>query len=152
LADQQGALWLIPAHGPPAAGFTCISAEPLKRYSTVRPFLGRLVEVIDFASVDAGRHILEATRALPQLLGRKKVSPEEIESKLVTGSWRRLVYQHPSGEQGVVDHRAYAFCVLEHVHRALRRRDLFAQGSDRWGTREPAYSAARLGNRPSPRC
>ena len=27
----------------------------------------------------------------------------------------------------------YVFCVLEHLHRALRRRDIFAVGSDRWG-------------------
>jgi len=31
-----------------------------------------------------------------------------------------------------VDHRAYAFCVLEHLHRALRRRDVYAEGSDCW--------------------
>jgi hypothetical protein len=41
------------------------------------------------------------------------------------------------GRDGVVDvvegidHRAYTVCVLEHLHRALRRRDVFAIGSDR---------------------
>jgi hypothetical protein len=33
----------------------------------------------------------------------------------------------------VVDHRAYAFCVLEQMHRGLRRRDLFVHVSERWG-------------------
>lgn len=32
-----------------------------------------------------------------------------------------------------MDHRAYTLCVLEALHRALRRRDLYAVGSLRWG-------------------
>ena len=107
--------------------------ELVTRYATVRPFLARLVEVIEFGSVEAGQNVLEAARALPELLRRKKVRSDEVAAKLVTGAWRRLVYANPSVEPGLIDHRAYVFCVLEHLHRGLRRRDLFAQGSDRWG-------------------
>ena len=52
---------------------------------------------------------------------------------LVTGAWKRLVFGNSGGDQGVVDYRAYTFCVLEHLHRGLSRRDVFVKGSDRWG-------------------
>jgi hypothetical protein len=32
-----------------------------------------------------------------------------------------------------VDKAAYSFCILEHLHRALPRRDVFAKDGDRWG-------------------
>ena len=108
-------------------------AELVKRYATVRPFLASLVEVVDFGAVGAGEEVLQAFRRLPELVGRKKVRPSEVASKLVTGTWRRLVFGRPGAGADVVDHRAYVFCVLEHLHRALRRRDVFAVGSDRWG-------------------
>ncbi|NYI94279.1 hypothetical protein HNR12_000556 [Streptomonospora nanhaiensis] len=28
-------------------------------------------------------------------------------------------------------------CVMEHLHKALRRRDVFARGADRWGAPAP---------------
>jgi hypothetical protein len=34
----------------------------------------------------------------------------------------------------MVDHRAYAFCVLEQLHRARRRRDVFAVRSEQAAT------------------
>jgi hypothetical protein len=111
-------------------------AELVKRYATVRPFLPLLIDVITFGAVEGGHTVLEAVRQLPALLRRKKVRVAEIATALVTGSWRRLVYSSPEdarGEPGLVDHRAYAFCVLECLHRGLRRRDLFVDGSDRWG-------------------
>ena len=33
----------------------------------------------------------------------------------------------------MADHRAYVFCVLEALHRGLRRREVYAEGADRWG-------------------
>jgi len=122
-------------------------AELVKRYATVRPFLASLVEVVDFGAVGAGEEVLQAFRRLPELVGRKKVRPSEVASKLVTGTWRRLVFGRPGARADVVDHRAYVFCVLEHLHRALRRRDVFAVGSDRWGTRGPGCSAGTPGAR-----
>ena len=52
---------------------------------------------------------------------------------LVQGSWRRLVLQSPQLPAGVADHRAYTFCVLEALHRGLRRREIYACRGDRWG-------------------
>ena len=120
-------------------------AELVKRYATVRPFLARLVEVVDFGAVDAGEEVLGALRRLPELVGRKKVRPSEVASKLVTGTWKRLGYGRPGAKDDVIDHRAYVFCVLEHLHRALRRRDIFAAGSDRWGPEDQAAQRRGLG-------
>ena len=99
-------------------------AELLKRHATIRPSLPILPAVIEFGAVEDGQLVVEAVQRLPQLLGRKKVRREEITAGLVTGSWRRLVYADPNGEPGLVDHKAYTFCVLEHLHRALKRRDV----------------------------
>jgi Domain of unknown function (DUF4158)/Tn3 transposase DDE domain len=108
-------------------------SELLNRYQTVRPFLPLLPEVVEFGAVEGGDLVVEAVRQLPELLTRKKVRSGEITGGLVTGPWRRLVYANPNGEPNVVDHRAYTFCVLEHLYRGLNRRDVFARGSDRWG-------------------
>ena len=108
-------------------------AELVRRYATVRPFLPFLTEVVPFGATAAGTPVLAAARALPDLAGRKRVRPGEIDVTLVTGSWRRLVLGNPDLPAGTADHRAYALCVLEHLHRALRRRDVFAAGSVRWG-------------------
>ena len=108
-------------------------AELVKRYATVRPFLPMLTTIIPFGATDAGTPVLAAARSLPDLAGRKRVRPDEVDGSLVTGSWRRLVFSAPDLPAGTVDHRAYALCVLEQLHRALRRRDVFAAGSVRWG-------------------
>ncbi|MEU0375525.1 hypothetical protein ABZ070_36585 [Streptomyces sp. NPDC006283] len=76
---------------------------------------------------------MKALKGLPDLIGRKKVGAEEVASDLVTGSWRRLVFANPNVPHGLVDKAAYSFCVLEHLHRSLRRRDVFARDDDRWG-------------------
>ncbi|PZR85723.1 MAG: hypothetical protein DLM67_25160 [Candidatus Nephthysia bennettiae] len=89
-------------------------AELLKRHATTRPFLPILTEIIEFGAVEGGQLVIEAVQRLPELLGRKKVRGDEITAGLVTGSWRRLVYVNPNGEPGLVDHKAYAFCVLDH--------------------------------------
>ena len=120
-------------------------AELVKRYATVRPFVLRLSEVIQFGAVEGGQVVLQAIQHLPEVLGRPKIPRDAFAADLVTGSWKRFVYRVHSGAKstarveqtdGVVegiDYRAYAVCVLDHLHRALRRRDVFAVGSDRWG-------------------
>jgi hypothetical protein len=108
-------------------------AELVKRYASVRGFIGLLVEVVDFGAVEAGAAIVAAVRQLPALLGKRRIGAEDIAGALVTGSWRRLVYGSPDLTSGTVDRPAYVFCVLEQLHRALRRRDVYVQGADRWG-------------------
>lgn len=103
------------------------------RFATVRPFLKLLVTVVDFDATPEGAPVLAALVSLPELMGRKKVGPGEIETGLLGGSWRRLVLTAPHPEPGTVDWKAYTFCVLEHLHRMLRSKQVFARNSSKWG-------------------
>ncbi|GAA4621992.1 Tn3-like element Tn3 family transposase [Actinoallomurus vinaceus] len=103
------------------------------RYGTVRGFIRLLVDTVDFGAVEAGAPVVKALKQLPHLVGQRKVAASEVDQQLVTGSWRRLVFANPDVEPGCVEKAAYSFCVLEHLHRALRRRDVFARDGDRWG-------------------
>ncbi|GGV00538.1 transposase [Streptomyces albospinus] len=103
------------------------------RFGTVRPFLKPLVEVVDFGATPEGLPVLKALKSLPELMGRKKVGPAEIDTELLAGSWRRLVLTSPQLEPGTVDWKAYTFCVLEQFHRMLRRKEVFAKNSSKWG-------------------
>ncbi len=77
--------------------------------------------------------MLDALKSLPDLMGRKKVGPAEIDTSLLVGSWRRLVLSAPHLELGTVDWKAYTFCVLEQLHRMLRSKQVFARNSSKWG-------------------
>ncbi|WP_328786155.1 Tn3 family transposase [Streptomyces sp. NBC_00273] len=91
------------------------------------------MDTVDFGAVQAGAPVVTALKQLPHLVGRRKVAASEVDQQLVTGSWRRLVFANPDVEPGCVEKAAYSFCVLEHLHRALRLRDVFARDGDRWG-------------------
>ncbi|GAB2804601.1 Tn3-like element Tn3 family transposase [Streptomyces chlorus] len=105
----------------------------VNRFGTVRPFLKLLVKVVDFGATPEGLPVLTALKSLPDLMGRKKVDPREIDTDLLVGSWRRLVLAAPHLEPGTVDWKAYTFCILEQFHRMLRRREVFAKNSSKWG-------------------
>nr|WP_239009101.1 MULTISPECIES: DUF4158 domain-containing protein [Streptomyces] len=105
----------------------------VNRFATVRPFLRLLVGVVDFDATPEGEPVLSALLSLPELMGRKKVGPAEIDTGLLTGSWRRLVLAAPHLEPGTVDWKAYTFCVLEQLHRMLRSKQVFARNSSKWG-------------------
>lgn len=103
------------------------------RFNTVRPFLKLLVKVVDFGATPEGLPVVKALRSLPELMGRKKVGQAEIDTELLSGSWKRLVLSAPHLEPGEVDWKAYTFCVLEQAHRLLRRKEVFARNSSKWG-------------------
>jgi hypothetical protein len=111
-----------------------------------------LSAVVPLASTDLGRPVLLAVQGLADLLARKRLRRSDIIEAVVTGSWRRFVFTSepaPAGG-GSVDLRAYALCVLDGLYRALRRRDVYALGSTRWGDPRanlldgPAWEQARL--------
>ncbi|QKV96986.1 hypothetical protein HUT19_39215 [Streptomyces sp. NA02950] len=52
----------------------------------MRGFIRLLVEVIDFAAVEAGAPVVKALKGLPDLIGRKKVGAEEVACDLAAGS------------------------------------------------------------------
>lgn len=108
-------------------------AELVSRWSVVRPFLPLLAEVIPFGATPAGQPVLDAVTELPELIGRKKVRASEIRDELVVGSWRKLVAGGSDLDPGCVDKHAYALCVLEALHKALRHREVYARDSKRWG-------------------
>ncbi len=131
--ELAAALDTVTAFAPPldAEAAEEWRGELVGRFATVRPFLDMLTEVIPFGATPEGAPILTAMRALPALLGRKKVRVDEVDPKLVPAAWRRLVYAAKDLEPGTIDRRAYVFCVLEQFHRHLRRRDVYAHDSDR---------------------
>ena len=105
------------------------------RLHTVRGFLPLLAATVPWGATADGEPIIAALRGLPEVLARRKPTTEDIEEHhdLVKGSWRRLVYANPALAAGLIDKAAYAFCVLEALWRALRRRDVYAIGADKWG-------------------
>ena len=122
-------------------------AELVNRYASVRGFLPMLCEVIAFDATVEGAAVLEAMRALPELIGRKKIRAREVDTELITGSWYRLVFPEAPD---VVHKAAYVFCVLEQFHRHLKRRDIFAPASSRWADPRSKLLSGRRGSRPSP--
>jgi hypothetical protein len=113
-------------------------AELAGRIATVRGFLPMLCEVISFGATTDGERVLAAMRALPEVLtyrSRKlaggQIPVTLIDADLLGGEWRRLVHR-PGLPDGVVDKAGWVFCVLERFHRALRRRDVYAETSTRW--------------------
>ncbi|ABW14141.1 transposase Tn3 family protein [Parafrankia sp. EAN1pec] len=109
--------------------------ELVTRYATVTGFLELLAETIAWGATPAGAPIVAALRDLPRVKARRAPEAAHIgeHAGLVTGSWRRLVYANPQLSAPLIDKHAYVFCVLEHLHRALRRKDVYALGADRWG-------------------
>jgi TnpA family transposase len=105
------------------------------RYATVRPFIELLASVVPWGCTAAGSQVVAALRALPKLMARKKPGAEHVREfdELIAGSWRRLVFSNPRLEPPLIDRPAYTFCVLEALHTALRRRDVYAVGAGKWG-------------------
>ncbi len=88
---------------------------------------------------------LAAFTALHDLEGRRNVRAEEVPLVLATGPWVRRCTE----ADGTLNRPAYTFLVLEGLREALRRRDVYAPASSRWGDPRaqlldgPAWEAAR---------
>lgn len=118
-----------------------------RRFRTVAPFLQLLATAIPWGATAAGQPVLDALAALSGLHGRRKVQREEIHEALVPASWRAAVFGRTDDVE--VDRDAWVVCVLELLRSHLRRRDVFATVSARWGDPRahllsgPAWDAAR---------
>ncbi|TQN31697.1 TnpA family transposase [Haloactinospora alba] len=111
-------------------------ARLVKRYRTVQGFIELLLDVIEFDATEAGQPVLDALRtAAPMARSRKHYRAEDIaaHAELTGGSWKRPIFANPNVDPGRIDKTAFIMCVMEHLHKALRRRDVFARGGDRWG-------------------
>ena len=108
-------------------------AELLRRYPSLRRFLPALLDVVLFEATGAGQPVLDALDALRSLEGRAgRVTAASVPLELVGGQWKRLVLANPQLGDGELDRRAYSFCVLEALQRALDRRDVFVARSGRY--------------------
>lgn len=103
--------------------------EIVARYPAVRRFFPALLRTVEFASNEAGRPVLKSLTFLRDLEGQKQPVMDNAPMEVVPASWKRHVA--PTGEP--VDRRYYTLCVLERLHEALRRHDVFVNESTRWG-------------------
>ncbi len=60
---------------------------------------------------------------------RKKRLLENAPEQIITGPWKRLVYD----SEGRIQRAGYSLCLLERLQDSLRRRDIWLENSDRWG-------------------
>ncbi|GAB2796427.1 TnpA family transposase [Hymenobacter luteus] len=116
-------------------------------YATVRRFLPALLAGIAFEGSPSAKPLLDAWHFLRQQEAGGRGRPKWVAAPrpLVPKSWVRQVF--PSKD--VVNPAAYTLCVLDRLHQALRRREVFVGRSDRYGDpqaellRGEAWEAAR---------
>lgn len=116
-------------------------AALVERFASVRGFVPLLCQVIEFGATADAAPVLHALNGLPDLVEAKptrRVPAGYLDARRVTvdvvppGWWRRLVFT-PGRPDGTVHKAGYVFCVLELFHQRLKRRDIFATASARWG-------------------
>ena len=87
---------------------------------------------------------MAALGALPDVLDGRKTDPSQVDLSVLSPAWQRLI--EAAGE---IDRRAYTVAVMDAVHKALRRRDIFVVGGRRWGDprarllTDPAWQATK---------
>lgn len=102
--------------------------QELKRhYRSVRTYLPTLVSHIRFGANPAGEAVVAAMDWLRVNVKRPK-STEGAPREVISRSWQ----QHILRDDGTIDPQAYTFCVLEQLHTALKRRDVFVTSSWRY--------------------
>lgn len=104
------------------------ATEMMRRFATVRSFLPALAAAAPFGATAGGTPTLAALTALPEVLDGRKKDPAEVDLSVLSPAWQRLV---TVAEE--IDRKAYTVAVMEAVHKALRRRDIFVVGGRRWG-------------------
>ncbi|MHA0044111.1 Tn3 family transposase [Deinococcus sp. PEB2-63] len=116
-------------------------------YATVRRFLPAFLETVEFRGTPTARPLLEAWRFLAQQEegGRGKPKWKEAPRAFVPRAWERRVFP----AKGEVNRQAYTLCVLDRLQQALKRREVFAPRSERYGDpraellQGPSWEAAR---------
>jgi Tn3 transposase DDE domain/Domain of unknown function (DUF4158) len=103
--------------------------EIVARYPAVRRFFPALLRTIEFASNEAGKPVLKALTFLRDQDAHKHPDFSEAPVEVIPAGWERLV----APKDQPIDRRYYTLCVLERLHEALRRHDVFVEESTRWG-------------------
>jgi TnpA family transposase len=112
--------------------------ELLGRHLMMRRFLPTFWRTLDFESTPGGRPTLEAVQFLQRIEGRSRVSMGAAPRAVIPRSWQRYVLPRTTAcenghQEARVDRPAYTVCVVERLHEALRRHDIFVDPSERWG-------------------
>jgi hypothetical protein len=94
------------------------------------------LHTLTFASTPGGRPTLEAVQFLQRIEGRPRASMGAAPRAVIPRSWQRYVLPRTTprenGQQEArVDRPAYTVCVVERLHEALRRHDIFVDPSER---------------------
>lgn len=92
------------------------------RYRAVRIFLPALLKHIHFKSSLGGEAVTAALKWM------RSDETEQPPQGIVTKAWQR----HVLAQEGGVQRRAYTFCLLDALQKALRRRDVFVSPSWRY--------------------
>lgn len=103
--------------------------EMVEQYGRVKRFLPAMLRDLHFQSAPAGENTLSAIHYLAELSGSKKRLLENAPEQIITGPWKRLVYD----SEGRIQRAGYSLCLLERLQDSLRRRDIWLENSDRWG-------------------
>lgn len=103
--------------------------EMVEQYGRVKRFLPAVLRDLHFQAAPAGEHMLTAIHYLTELNGSKKRILDDAPEHIITGPWKRLVYD----AEGRIQRAGYSLCLLERLQDALRRRDIWLENSDRWG-------------------
>ncbi|HGM6668107.1 TPA: Tn3 family transposase [Serratia marcescens] len=103
--------------------------EMVEQYGRVKRFLPAVLRDLHFQAAPAGEHTLSAIHYLTELNGSKKRILDDAPEHIITGPWKRLVYD----AEGRIQRAGYSLCLLERLQDALRRRDIWLENSDRWG-------------------
>ncbi|EMQ96642.1 transposase Tn3 [Paeniglutamicibacter gangotriensis Lz1y] len=104
------------------------AAQMMRRFTTVRSFLPTLAAAAPFGSTAGGAPTLAALAALPEILDGRRKAPGEVDLSVLSPAWQRLVTASDD-----INRKAYTVAVMDAVHKALRRRDIFVVGGRRWG-------------------
>jgi TnpA family transposase len=102
--------------------------ELLTKWRSIRIFLPTLLRVIEFASNKAGKPILDALNYLQEIEGKRQPKLDNAPLTFIPPNWVSLVIN----QEGIVDRKAYTFCVLEQSIKSLSCRDLFVKKSENW--------------------
>ena len=110
----------------------------LNHYNQFRRFLSSFWYTLEFDGLESEGDLLAAISFLKgleplNLPSLKKADKQQIvdeaPQKIITAVWKPYVI----GEEGHIHLHYYTFCVLLQLRDALRRRSIFAAGSERWG-------------------
>ena len=103
-------------------------------YPQIRRFLPLLIEAIKLDATESARPVLAAYHALGDWLTNKprttKLPDTELPLEVINAAWSPHVRDT---DAGTVNRSGYACCVLDALRTRLRRRDIYAPASTRWG-------------------